>query len=330
MSQFALLYLSLPCEVNPFALKIPLLLTQFLYTNKKLALPGIGIFTLDPATVIPEEQSKDGRGEALNIQFIYAATHEPDSQLIDFIRQHTGKMRSLAVADLESYLTLGTELLNIGKPFYLEGIGTLTKDKDGRFAFTPGEFTLLKREDAVLDRADKSARKNPTATTEEQAYGGETQAPRGLRVVLLAVIVAGLAVVAFGGYILYKKNAPRTPDKSQVSRLDDSPSARPDTSALHGSPVSDSAKAKLVAQPDRIPSGDSVMYKFIILDTHNKSRALRRYNQLLSYDLNVKLFQKDSAYFKVYFLFPSLVKDTSRIKDSLMREYAHSVHIERP
>jgi len=47
------------------ALKLPLLLTQFLYKNKKLTLPGIGIFTLDPSAVIPEEHNKSNMRKPL-------------------------------------------------------------------------------------------------------------------------------------------------------------------------------------------------------------------------------------------------------------------------
>ena len=71
------------------------------------------------------------------------------------------------------------------------------------------------------------------------------------------------------------------------------------------------------------------MYKYVILRTHDKSRALRRYNQLLSYELKVLMETRDSGFFKVYFSFASLSKDTIHIKDSLLRVYAHPVTIER-
>ncbi|MDP9040886.1 MAG: hypothetical protein M3N30_02825, partial [Bacteroidota bacterium] len=63
--------------------------------------------------------------------------------------------------------------------------------------------------------------------------------------------------------------------------------------------------------------------------TPNKVYALKRYNQLLGFGLKARLYQKDSAFFKVYFQFPALAKDTIHIKDSLRKEYAHSVRIEQ-
>ncbi|HEX4849372.1 MAG TPA: hypothetical protein VFV08_01135, partial [Puia sp.] len=111
-------------------MKLPSLLTQFLYQNKKLALPGIGIFTLDPSAELPDGHGKNPHATA-GIEFKPTRISQPDDDLIDFIRSHTGKIKPVAVADLESFLTLGHEMLNIGKPFFLEGIGIITKNKEG-------------------------------------------------------------------------------------------------------------------------------------------------------------------------------------------------------
>jgi hypothetical protein len=105
LSDVALLYLFLTC-VKSQALKLPSLLTQFLYKNKKLTLPGIGIFTLDPSAIIPEVHNKEQHETAMGIEFKNANILHPDDELIEFIRLHTGKIKPLAIADLDSYLTL--------------------------------------------------------------------------------------------------------------------------------------------------------------------------------------------------------------------------------
>jgi hypothetical protein len=110
---------------------------------------------MDPATVIPEEYSKDLLGHPLAIDFKASNIQQVDPDLVEFIRVNTGKIRPLATADLESYITLGQELLNIGKPFYLEGIGTLTKTQDGRLEFSPGEFTSTRLEDSSTEKGDR-------------------------------------------------------------------------------------------------------------------------------------------------------------------------------
>ena len=128
-------------------MKLPQLLSQFLYQTKRLDLPGLGTFTLDASAVIPQESDRTGHTPASGITFRNANLAAADDALITYIKDNTGKMKSLAAADLDFFLTTGRQLLNIGKPFYLEGIGTLRKTKDGRLDFTPGEYSTARLED---------------------------------------------------------------------------------------------------------------------------------------------------------------------------------------
>ncbi|HEX4850516.1 MAG TPA: hypothetical protein VFV08_06895, partial [Puia sp.] len=119
------------------------------------------------------------------------------------------------------------------------------------------------------------------------------------------------------------------PNEPVVQSIPDS-SIRVQDSALMASNLNDSlAKAKMAKDTHFTSSKDSVMYKFVILQTYNKLHALKRYNQLLSYDLKINMYNKDSNFFKLYFAFPAKARDTVRIKDSLERQYAHSVSIEQ-
>jgi hypothetical protein len=308
-------------------LKLPLLLTQYLYLNKKLNLPGIGTFILDPSAVIPDEHNKDQHAVALGIEFKNAVISEPDDELIEFIRIHTGKMKSLALADLDSFITLGTELVNIGKPFYLEGIGMLTKNKDGKYDFKPGEYSTIRLDDAGSGKTEK--REKGDFTLKEPGYEYEPHTNRLRKILLIVSVIGGLAVIGWGGYTLYMKNSTPPnegdlliiPKDTAASKTDSASNtlSRPD-SVTSGNKASSTASR---------PRGDSVLYKFNILETHNKIRALKRYNQLLSFQLKINMYTRDSSFFKVYFAFPAKPKDTVHIKDSLAREYGHVIHIDK-
>jgi hypothetical protein len=304
-----------------------LLLTQFLYQNKRLNLPGIGRFTLDPGVILPDEHGKDPHEIANGIAFKNAPNEAPDDDLIEFIKIHTGKMKSLAVADLQSFLTLGKELVNIGKPFYLEGIGSLNKNKDGEFDFTPGAYSAVPLEGGNPSKPQKSEKKKHFLKEKEYEY--EPRTNRTKNIILALAVVVGLAVVGIGAYILYEKNERLEKEGKKASVTKDSDLIQPD-STQKSSLATDSSlvqKQKPVQQKPNLK--DSVQYKFIILETYNKFRALKRYNQLLSYQLKINLYTKDSSFFKVYFAFPALPKDTIAIKDSLNTVYAHRVIIER-
>src|ERR1700688_2316276 len=120
-----------------------------------MALPGLGIFTLDESVVLPEENDQTLLSMPNAVQFQNANIAAADKELITFICENTGKIKPLAISDLDSYLNLGTEMLNIGKPFYLEGIGTITKNKTGKFDFSPGEYSLIRETSSSADHDKK-------------------------------------------------------------------------------------------------------------------------------------------------------------------------------
>src|SRR4029453_9831517 len=106
-------------------LKLSSLFAKYLYQYKTLRLPGIGIFTLDPAITIPDPTDKLFPDFLQNIQYTQQTVNAPDEDFINFIRTETGKIKPLAESDLDSFLSDGKILLNIGKPFLIEGIGFL-------------------------------------------------------------------------------------------------------------------------------------------------------------------------------------------------------------
>jgi hypothetical protein len=304
------------------ALKIPQLLVQYLYKNRRMPLPGLGIFTLDKSVVLPEAEDRALLSMPNAVQFQNANIAAAEKDLINFICENTGKITPLAISDLDSYLNLGTEMLNIGKPFHLEGIGTISKNKSGKFDFTPGEYSLI-RESASSPESEK---KKIYAKDKKQT--SISPAPQNRNLLVLGVIIIALFIVGWGGWLMYKKTgAPLNENGTNSTAV--GPQQLPVAdSAKKDSVRKDSAKV-LVADSAHPPTAvkPGVVYKFIILETNDKPRAMRRYNQLMSFELKAHYYHKDSTY-KVFFEFPALNKDTTHIKDSLRREYAHEVTIE--
>ncbi|HVS97161.1 MAG TPA: hypothetical protein VHE54_11790 [Puia sp.] len=331
-------------------MKLPQLLSQYLYQFRKLDLPGIGTFTLDATAVIPQESDRTGQVPATGISFRNANITLADDNLITFIKDHTGKMKSLAAADLDFYLTTGRQLLNIGKPFYLEGIGTLIKNKEGQFEFTPGDYLVARLEEhGHQDRRSAAAGGHEEQTREEsRAVTGNSR-----QAILLLGLIAGLVIVGWGGYYLYKRNtyveptaenrATVIPDTVVRKTTDTTARAVADTTHPAATPgnlaKTDTAKADAtaakpaptapVALHEPVPGPGETLFRFVILQTNNKGHALRRYNQLLGYQLNIHMYQKDSAFFKLYFPIAAPLRDTARIKDSLADVYAARVTIEQ-
>ncbi|MBL0069751.1 MAG: hypothetical protein IPP39_15095 [Chitinophagaceae bacterium] len=143
-------------------MKVAPLLAQYLYVNKRLDLPGLGSFILDPSTVIEPETGKHNKVTILEgVSFERNTAIKDTSVLVNFISSQTGTMKALAAADLDSHLGLALQFLNIGKPFLLEGIGTLTKVKSGEFSFTPG----LSLPASLKEQSTKEVQSNQVAVT---------------------------------------------------------------------------------------------------------------------------------------------------------------------
>jgi hypothetical protein len=340
---------------NPYGLKLPQLLSQFLYQTKKLDLPGIGSFVLDPTVVIPEESDKSGQTVAAGISFKNSLVVNPDDALITFIKEHTGKMKPLAAADLDFFLTTGKQLLNIGKPFYLEGIGTLSKNREGKLDFVPGEYSTARLQDAATEKKERLEKKKTATSFDEPPREYEPRSNTVRQTLLLVGLIGGLVVIGWGGYYLYKRNTFVEPAAESKPAEENKPAAVTDSAhspadsvkaVPAGGASANSAAAKPSDSPVKpgaaattpptaapstapveVPPGAS-LYKFVILETTKKGRALRRYNQLLGYQLNIKMDQKDSSYFKLYFPIAATIRDTTHIKDSLVDIYAAHVTIE--
>jgi len=290
-----------------------------------MSLPGLGIFTLDKSVVLPEENDRVLLSMPNAVQFQNANIAAADKELITFICENTGKIRPLAISDLDSYLNLGMEMLNIGKPFHLEGIGTITKNRSGKFDFSPGEYTLIKENSSAPGQEKKKVYARDKKEVAEQSV---VQNRNGLKIVAL---ISALLIIGIGGWLIYKKNNTGVSEKNADSNstVQESQPVISD-SVTHSSTKQDTSRLPVAetAIPSTVSSQPAI-YKFVILATPNKEYALKRYNQLLGFGFKARLYQKDSSFFKVYFQFPALVKDTIHIKDSLRKEFAHSVRIEQ-
>ena len=305
-------------------MKIPQLLVQYLYKNRKMSLPGLGVFTLDKSVILPEENDRALLSMPNAVQFQNANIVAAENELIVFICENTGKIKPLAISDLDSYLNLGTEMLNIGKPFCLEGIGTITKNKAGKFDFSPGEYSVIKENNTATDHNKKKI-----YAKDKKQLSPSTNVPNrnGLKVLAL---ISALIIVGLGGWMMYKRNAPAVSENTADINVPIQPSQQVATDSLKkDSTHVDSLKiAPAVVVVPTPSSKEGVNYKFIILVTSDKERAMKRYNQLIGFNLKAHYYHTDSIY-RVFFEFPALAKDTVHIKDSLRKEYAHNVILEK-
>ena len=275
-------------------MKISPLLAQFLINNKQLSLAGLGRFILNDS------------GE---ITFQHDAYVKEDAELVTFIAENTGKMKSLVASDLDSNLELARQFLNIGKPYLFEGIGTLSKNKYGTIEYVQGNYSQEKNKENNGEGRDKTSTTENSFTDYEEMFSPKKPGPpASKRIVTWLIAIAGLSLAVFGGYIVYTKTKNK---KEPVVVKEDIQPVFTDT---------------LTKKTDSIPpitnlADMSGMYRFVI-EKAARQRAFFRYNHLRENLIDVKIDTKDSVLFNLYFLLPSTPADTARKRDSLQRLYS--------
>ena len=238
-----------------------------------------------------------------------------DEEFIDFIRTHTGKIKPLAESDLESYIAEGKILLNIGKPFHLEGIGTLQKNSAGKYEFNAG-LPLVDKLDNFLQE------KETKPTTSKQAYEKEyTPAAEntnsGRTTWLVLALLLGLGAIIWGGYSLYNSNT-----DNQGLESNPTPSAEPVTSVpdTQTSPIDTIQRVSESSALVNRPLSSGKPYKFIFR-LASKNYVIKRYNELKLSNPNIFWDTRDSIVYRLYVAMPVTPADTARIRDSLIEWY---------
>ena len=297
-------------------MKIEQALVLYLLKHKQISLQGIGTFKIDGA--IPENNDHDKPViiPAEAISFTYDPKTKEDNELIDFIVLNTKKIKPLASADLDSFLTLGRQFLNIGKPFTIQNLGTLEKVNSGDLVFKPGpviqkiELPKPKIEDEGGEKYD-----------ENLFHDYQKEAPpnnRKVYLIILIIALLGLGSWAAWHYGFKKDTAESVPATNNIVPVRDTV----DTTQKQ---TSDSlAEAQRVTDSIRNAQknpADSFTFKVVLKTTTNKEVALARLAKLKSYGRKVIMYTDDSITYKVAQPFMLPLSDTTKILDSLNSYY---------
>jgi nucleoid DNA-binding protein len=296
--------------------KIEQALVLYLLKHKQISLQGIGTFKIEGP--IPENTDNDRPViiPAESISFIYDPKVKEDNELIDFIVQNTKKIKPLASADLDSFLTLGRQFLNIGKPFTIQNLGTLEKLKSGDLEFKPGP--LVQRVEVPKPKIeDEGAEKH-----EENLFNDYQREPsfNNSRILLIGIIIVLLALGSWAAWHYGFKN-----DNTEPAATSDN--IVPIVDSIN---TSQKQKDDSLAQARRIADSlsniqknpaDSFSFKIVVRETKSKDVALATLQHLKNYGRNVIMYTDDSITYKVAHPFMLPLSDTSRILDSLNKNY---------
>jgi nucleoid DNA-binding protein len=286
-------------SIKYFIVKIEQALVQHLYNTRKISLQGIGTFSLEGSVSTPADPEKVIVIPQNGITFIHNPRVGEDTELIDAIVQHTKKIKPLAAADLESFLTLGMQFLHIGKPFTIEGLGTLDKAQTGELVFIPGQFITPRIEAPKALKEDENEEKSGLFPD----YDSEVKKDRTTTIITIAIILI-LGLLAWGVYYFLNRS--------------------------EGDPVISTQQTKTNSNPIPVTKAEEVLstsanenYTFVIMfkETSNKEEADKLRNKYTGFGHKIIMYTNDSITYKLAEPFTLPLSDTTRIKDSLNKFY---------
>lgn len=288
-------------------------LAAYLYEHKLLKLEGLGTFTLDDKVRVPYEQGKEVYYPIEGLHFYFDPKADTDENIIIYLVNKLRKIEPLVRSDLEFYLSNIKVLLNIGNPYTIEGVGTLIRNNDRVYEFTPGNFLPAKEE------------LNPKRENAEHNYPKRSEFSAGKFFVTLLIVIAALAALGGIGWGILNFTTKRlVTNQVEMGRVDS------DTQA----PVKDTLAAKAIAVSNNtIGKGDTSSYKMIFEITKSKERAhirteqLNRLNSPTQYD-SIPI-DDSTAYFRLFLNMRVAATDTTHIKDSLRTFFGRRIFIEK-
>jgi hypothetical protein len=307
-------------------MKMEQLIVQYLYSNKKVTLQEIGTFSISSDINIPVDSEKDTIMPENYIEFKYDSKAGVDEGLIDYIVANSRKIKPLATSDLESFISLNKQFLNIGKPLVMEGLGTLHKTQMGDYAFAQAGTSHVMIQDAPKIVTEKIIEKVSFATPPKEKSSNVNKI--AIVGVLSFIILGALGLLAY--YFINKNTATatNTEDNSEVS------TPAKDTSAVNKTNATDTTAATKIkeslAVTTPVNTSDTNSFYIVIKEFTDLALAQKRYTVLTNYGNKLVLTTKDSVTYKLRMPFQKPLSDTLRVKDSIGIFFQAKTYVELP
>jgi hypothetical protein len=243
--------------------------------------------------------------------------------LIKYYSETRGKIISLAENDVEAYLGMALQFLNIGNPVEIKGLGTISKQKDGSFLMAPGYFMPIKED-------ENNNRFRDRVLTEDQ--GGDTnffgkKEPQSSNSAKLIIAILIIVAASAAGWWLYTSFLKAPADSSTNATTTDTLNV-PQQVVTPPVPATPDSSA---AQTTAVPTVDSSVvqkWKAIFREEKEKTKALQVWANYQKVSTPIQLETADSVTFRFFVILESSLRDATRKTDSLSRFFARPVKLE--
>jgi uncharacterized protein (UPF0333 family) len=298
-------------------LKIEQLIVQYLYQNKEVTLQGIGTFRLNPLVELPTDTSKDFVMPEDAFEFEDNQKATEDEGLVDYIVK-SGKIRSLAISDIDSYVTLSKQFLNIGNPLFIEGVGTIQKNRQENYLFTSGQFV-----NSVVNTAPNKMKERKDEVVSFQTEG-KSDDNRKLVLILIGLVV--IVLTTLGIYYLFSSSS----DKEEETAA---PAVTAPIAPVRVDSVDTAKKIVPFVKPDSNVSttpANNTSFKIVLHEYSKADPAQKEFDKLKAYGNKVVLIKKDTNDFLIVMPFTRSIDYAPIAKDSLSKLLGCKAYILTP
>jgi hypothetical protein len=280
---------------------------SYLYEHQVISLPNIGEFHLDKPIDFLREDEKINFYPQAGIHFTYKRSAMIQTEFVQYIRSFfPAKPVSLVESDVKDYTLQIVDWLNIGKPYTIEGIGTLTKLQTGQIEFSFGVSKIENISSIVASIAHK-----------ESSFEGLVVEPtkknsinfKRLALILATVVIIGLVIWGVSFYVNQSKQNDLVEKKDTII-----------------APVN---TTEIIAKPIT-PITDTIRYKIYFLASKYKEKTdkLFAYWSKLEKVNRDELLVNDTMRYRLFIYKKTVPKDTAELKKKLAVYFKHAITVE--
>ena len=297
-------------------------------------LQGLGTIQLDTSSSSISSSHPGSAVSAGTITFQFDKKAQADESFITYISKETGKIKPLATSDLESFIETGRQLLNISKPFILDGIGQLQLDIHNQVEFIQADFVGMASEQMPGKKQVRTQSNDGIRFDDNYMHPAETvSSANGSKAIVFVLFVAGIGLIGWVSYFFYNQEMqdnqlPVQTETAGALVLSAPPldsqliSTEADTTSLNMTP--------LMTQQDTLsvlPTSTVENFK-LVLEISRRKRAFQRFADLKEWGHKVVMTTTDSIEFKLAIPVFAPLSDSSRHRDSLSNFFGRRVWIE--
>jgi hypothetical protein len=291
------------------------LIRDFLSEHNTISFEKVGTLTVGNTPITAEQPLSPG-----TISFRYDKRAITSPELCEFIAAKTGKSKILIGSDLESYIEMMRQFINIGNPYEIDGLGILKLGKTGEYEFSPFDLSN-KKEETRSSKKQKDRNESPLAP-------GKTSNRNALILFALIIILGILGVIGWGSYKLFIENKNKTAKTNADTTVAPLQTAIPDTTTK----INNDSLAKQDSAANQILKVDSFDYRFIHEITRSADRAYPRVTALKQYGYPsmIDSVKTDTAtYYTLYFKYKLSSADTAMMRDSVQKLLNRKIRIKQ-